>query len=198
MAKEIHTLMTETMVNVLARQNNLQDGLASARVKAYFAAFETKIAERAARFATENEFQKIRMDQMLPNAATLMNVASRDPVMLVYLSFLYDAFDHWRYSFKQLRQAQSDSLMLQLISVSAFVGSFFSAMNGHSIESLLLLTVGSSLWRTFLNKDWRQFGKLMNTFQGESRKYYLPLDINKNAREILGSFKNCYEILSVR
>jgi hypothetical protein len=86
--------------------------------------------------------------------------------------------------------------MMQMISVSTFTGSFFSALNGHALESLLLLGVGSSLWRGFADKEWRQFSKLMNTFRGESRKYYLPLDFTRGTRKTFGSFKSCYEILS--
>jgi hypothetical protein len=196
MGEEIYTLLTETMLDTLTRGNSLEDRLASERVKAYFLAFETKIAERIALFATETEFQKVRMDQTFPKVSQLMDIARRDPVLLTYLSLMYAAFDYWRRNFKEIRNAQSTGLIMKGFAAVGFIAGGVAASNGLGAEAFAFIGASSWLWYKYNNQEWKQFEKLMNTLHDESARLYRPLNFTRGARHMFGRNYNCYELLS--
>jgi len=204
MATDVHQLLAQKMMETLGRNTSLRDGLASKRVVGFYSAFDTKINERLARFATEAEFRLLRSQDASRNESrfkTFIHIAARDPVLLTYLSLLDETLNYWAKEMVNIRELNSRHKLLGLGYASSFaLSSGFYYMDG-STTALALMIFNGGMWAWTNNKPHRELRALIDVFRKANARY-LPMLINtkihlpKNLYNSFGDHRQCYQILS--
>jgi hypothetical protein len=93
MITTLHAKLTYKIMRGFVLYGHHHDGLAKARIQAFYKTLEERIAQHAQKVATSDEMAKIRLDQKNPDVALLLDVAKRDPALFLYLKILFDGFE---------------------------------------------------------------------------------------------------------